>query len=162
MHGRTNVRPHPYSSQKNPGGKTVFTDLAHIALRTHDLERCLSFYALLGIHEAFRLHHPDGSPMLVYLHVAADRFIEVFPGGTNTPTPEKNFMHLCLRSSDLKADVLALEAKGIPLHSAPKLGLDGNLQAWIQDPDGNMLELMQLSEDSPQRRVARGETTFSE
>ncbi|MBC7645831.1 MAG: VOC family protein [Pseudopedobacter sp.] len=79
----------------------------------------------------------------------------------NTPLPEKSFMHLCLRSSDLKADVLALEAKGIALESGPGLGLDGNLQAWIRDPDGNALELMQLSEDSPQRRVARGETAFA-
>ena len=139
----------------------MITDLAHAAFKTQDLERCLTFYALLGIHEAFRLNHADGSLMLVYLHVAGDRFIEVFPGGVNTPLPEKSFMHLCLRSSDLKADVVALEAKGIALESGPSLGLDGNLQAWIRDPDGNALELMQLSEDSPQRRVARGETAFA-
>ena len=140
----------------------MFTDLAHTALKTHDLERCLAFYALLGIHEAFRLHNPDGSLMLVYLHVGGDRFLEIFPGGSSTPTPEASFMHLCLRSSDLQADVAALEAKGIVLERAISRGLDGNLQAWIRDIDGNALELMQLEEDSPQRRVARGEAAFGE
>ena len=140
----------------------MITDLAHTALKTHDLERCLAFYALLGIYEAFRLNHPGGSLMLVYLHVGGDRFLEIFPGGSSTPTPEKSFMHLCLRSSDLKADVAALEAKGIVLERAISRGLDGNLQAWIRDIDGNALELMQLSEDSPQRRVARGEAAFGE
>ena len=140
----------------------MFTDLAHTALKTHDLERCLAFYALLGIYEAFRLNHPGGSLMLVYLHVGGDRFLEIFPGGSSTPTPEKSFMHLCLRSSDLQADVAALEAKGIVLEQSISRGLDGNLQAWIRDIDGNALELMQLEEDSPQRRVARGEAAFGE
>jgi hypothetical protein len=35
------------------------------------------------------------------------------------------------------------------------IGLDGNWQAWVKDPDGNEIELMQLSEDSPQRKAAR-------
>ena len=38
----------------------------------------------------------------------------------------------------------------------PKLGLDHNLQAWIKDPDGNAIELMQITPESPQRAVADG------
>jgi hypothetical protein len=34
------------------------------------------------------------------------------------------------------------------------IGLDGNWQAWVKDPDGNAIEFMQLSEDSPQYRAA--------
>jgi len=146
----------------------MFTDLAHTALRTQDLERCLAFYTQLGLVESFRLNNANGSLMLVYLHIGGDRFLEIFPGGSSDPTssaissaPEGNFMHLCLRSSDLHADVQRLEAAGIAIDSGPSVGLDGNLQAWIRDPDGNALELMQLSEDSPQRRVARGEAAFS-
>ena len=36
-----------------------------------------------------------------------------------------------------------------------KEGLHKNLQAWITDPDGNKIELMQMSPESPQSRVAR-------
>jgi lactoylglutathione lyase len=136
----------------------MITDLAHTALRVHDLNRSLAFYAQLGIHEAFRLNHEDGSLMLVYLHVGGDRFLELFPGGAAPdPSREGSFMHLCLRSDDLHNDVESLRGKGIVVTRGPSMGLDRNWQAWITDPDGNAIELMQLSIDSPQRQVARGE-----
>jgi lactoylglutathione lyase len=136
----------------------MITDLGHTALRVHDLDRSLAFYAELGINESFRLHRPDGSLMLVYLHLGGDRFLELFPGGAETPVTGGSFMHICLVSDDLRADVAALEAKGIVIDKQPVVALDENWQAWLSDPDGNAIELMQLSESSPQRQVARGET----
>ncbi|MFN8223957.1 MAG: VOC family protein [Gaiellales bacterium] len=135
----------------------MITDLAHTALRVHDLARSLAFYAALGLEESFRLHHEDGSLMLVYLHVGGDRFLELFPGGPEAPVEGGSFMHLCLRTDDLHATVAELESRGIAIDRSPSLGLDRNWQAWLTDPDGNAIELMQLSEGSPQRRVARGE-----
>jgi hypothetical protein len=64
---------------------TVITDLGHPALAVHDIDATLSSYRILGIEEAFRLNHDDGSLRLVYLHVSGDRFIEVFPSG---PPPD--------------------------------------------------------------------------
>lgn len=136
----------------------MITDIGHTAFRAHNVERTLAFYAKLGIDEAFRLHREDGSLMLIYLHVGGDRFIEVFPGGEKTEQPGGNFMHLCLLTDDLRGDVEALQQQGVTLERDIKTGLDGNLQAWIRDPDGNDIELMQLSEDSPQRRISRGES----
>ena len=96
--------------------------------------------------------------MLAYLHVGGDRFLELFPGAAAPdPSREGSFMHLCLRSEDLHADVESLREKGVTIDRDPSMGLDRNWQAWISDPDGNAIELMQLSEDSPQRQVARGE-----
>jgi lactoylglutathione lyase len=135
----------------------MITDLGHTALRVHDLDRSLAFYAELGINESFRLHHPDGSLMLVYLHLGEDRFLELFPGGAETPTSGGSFMHICLVSNDLHADVAALESRGVVIDRQPSVGLDENWQAWLSDPDGNPIELMQLNETSPQRQVARGE-----
>jgi lactoylglutathione lyase len=137
----------------------MITDLGHTAFAVHDLDRSLAFYARLGIREAFRLHRDDGSLMLIYLHLGGDRFLELFPGG---PAPERrgdapqSFMHVCLLTDDLRADVERLRAEGVAIDREPTVGLDRNLQAWIADPDGNAIELMQLAEDSPQRAVARG------
>ncbi|HEU4742233.1 MAG TPA: VOC family protein [Meiothermus sp.] len=137
----------------------MITDLGHAAFAAHDLERTLKFYKLLGIHESFRLHHEDGSLMLVYLHVAGDRFIEVFPGGpAPDPARKGSFMHLCLITDDLHRTVAELKANGVTIERGPSVGLDHNWQAWIKDPDANDIELMQLSEHSPQRKVARGES----
>ena len=134
----------------------MITDIGHAAFAAHDLDRSLQFYAKLGIHEAFRLHRPDGSLMLVYLHVAGDRFVEVFPNG---PAPDPNrrgsFMHLCLLTDDIEGMVEQLRAEGVTINREVATGLDHNKQAWIADPDGNAIELMQLVEDSPQRQVAR-------
>ncbi|HEX6708963.1 MAG TPA: VOC family protein [Rubrobacter sp.] len=134
----------------------MITDLGHPAFAAHDVDETIGFYGLLGIEEAFRLHNDDGSLMLAYLHVSGDRFIEVFPGGP-PPEPERtqSFMHICLLTEDLHAVVEHLREKGAPIDREPLVGLDGNLQAWTRDPDGNEIELMQLSEESPQRRTAR-------
>jgi lactoylglutathione lyase len=133
----------------------MITDVGHTAFRVHDLQKSIEFYALLGIHEKFRLNHPDGSLMLAYLHVGGDRFIELFPGGTPPQPLTGSFVHLCLISTDLHADVKMLEGHGVVIDVQPQMGLDHNWQAWFKDPDGNPIELMQLSEESPQRKVAR-------
>jgi lactoylglutathione lyase len=134
----------------------MITDLGHPAFAAHDVDATLSFYGILGIEEAFRLHREDGSLMLVYLHVSGDRFVEVFPGGPAPyPDREQSFRHICLLTDDIKGAVERLRENGAPIDSEPLLGLDGNLQAWTHDPDGNQIELMQLSEESPQRLTAR-------
>ncbi len=127
-------------------------DLAHPAFTCHDIDASLAFYEKLGITESFRLHHDDGSLMLIYLHVAGDRFIELFPNG---PSPEEraakqSFMHICLMVEGLEAYVEDVRAKGITIDIEPKMGLDFNMQAWIADPDGNKIELMEISPKSPQ------------
>lgn len=135
----------------------MITDLGHTAFRCYDLDKSLEFYALLGIHEAFRLHRDDGSLMLVYLHVGGDRFLELFPNGPEPSTEETgSFFHLCLVSDDIRADVEMLREAGVHIRVEVKQGLDHNYQAWIQDPDGNHIELMQLSPESPQYRIAHG------
>ncbi len=134
----------------------MIIDLAHLALAAHDLDRSLAFYRKLGLEEAFRLNKEDGSLMLVYLHVGGDRFLEIFPGGP-APDPQRtgSFMHLCLQVDDIHATVDQLKKAGVEIKSPPSVGLDHNWQAWVGDPDGNPIELMQLSEESPQRAVAR-------
>jgi lactoylglutathione lyase len=134
---------------------TMISDLGHAAFRVRDIEETLKFYELLGIRESFRLHHDDGSLMLIYLHISGDRFIEIFPGGPEDgPSGEQSFMHVCLVTDDLHGTTGHLRGSGIEIWREPKRGLDGNWQAWVKDPDGNEVELMQLAEDSPQRRAA--------
>jgi catechol 2,3-dioxygenase-like lactoylglutathione lyase family enzyme len=134
----------------------VITDLGHTAFAVRNVDETIGFYRMFGIQEAFRLYNDDGSLMLVYLHVSGDRFIEVFPGG---PPPDsdrtQSFMHICLLTDDLHAAVEHLRENGAPIDREPTVGRDGNWQAWTRDPDGNEIELMQLSEESPQWRTAR-------
>jgi lactoylglutathione lyase len=132
-------------------------ELGHAAFAATDVEASLAFYAALGIHEAFRLNHEDGALMLIYLHIAGDRFLEIFPGGSRAdPAPEGSFKHLCLLTENLYETVASLRDTGISIDCEPSRGFTTNLQAWIKDPDGNVIELMELNPGSLQWRAGRG------
>lgn len=138
----------------------AITDLAHTALACADLEASITYYGKLGLPESFRLKRDDGSTMLVYLHVGGDRFIELFPNGPEATTRASrdatSFRHLCLMTDDIAADIERFRAAGITIDREVSIGLDANQQAWITDPDGNPIELMQIAAISPQRAVADG------
>jgi len=131
--------------------------LTHVAIKVADLNRTLDFYVnKLGFAEMLRLHKDDGDVWLVYLRITDDQFLEVFPGaeGDRAPGWNANGMnHLCLAIDDVNALVAELEAAGIPLLLPLKRALDGNWQAWIEDPDGNRIELMQMDPDSLQLKA---------
>lgn len=131
----------------------MFTDLGHTAFSVADMDVSLAFYEKLGIRESFRLNNDDGSLMLVYLHIGGDRFLELFPGGGAANNPQ-SFKHICLITENIRDDVERLRAAGVPIDREVSEGKDHNLQAWTHDPDGNSIEMMQLSEQSPQRRTA--------
>ncbi len=133
----------------------MITGLGHAAFRIRDLDRALDFYCgTLGLREAFRLDREgQPSPWIVYLHIAPNQFLELFPGGEGEVRPRSSaagYNHLCLVVDDLQTEAEKLAAHGITITSGPKQGTDHNWQAWIDDPDGNPIELMQISPDSPQ------------
>ncbi len=50
----------------------------------------------------------------------------------------------------MAATLKTLEARGLPITGEPVRGQDSNWQYWLQDPDGNRIELMQIASASPQ------------
>jgi lactoylglutathione lyase len=130
-----------------------FESLVHAAIRVADVDNSLAFYARIGIPEMFRLHRDTGELWLIYLRVTDDQFIEVFPDATGTEAhdPMSNGLnHICLAVANLAETVAELEKLGIPLFMPMKEGPDRNWQAWIKDPDGNRIELMQMAGNSMQ------------
>lgn len=132
----------------------MITGLGHVAFRITDLEKSLDFYcAKLGFTEAFRLEREgEFSPWIVYIQVAPNQFIELFPGakGENTSRGPVGYNHFCLVVDDLPATLRELAGRGLEITGAPQQGLDNNWQYWINDPDGNAIELMQIVPESPQ------------
>jgi lactoylglutathione lyase len=134
--------------------------LGHVAIKVADLERSLDFYVgKLGFTEMMRLNKEDGSVWLVYLRITDEQYLEIFPGAENDRAPgwDANGMnHMCLAVEDIRALVGEIEASGLPLLLPLKLAADGNWQAWIEDPDGNRIELMQMDPESLQlKAIAR-------
>ena len=114
------------------------------------ITRSLDFYVRqLGFAEMFRLDR-DGRLWIIYLRITDDQYLELFSDavGDRAPATEAiGLNHLCLTVDDIDAVIALLDAAGIPLSRPKKLAIDGNNQAWIEDPDGNRIELMEMSPD---------------
>ena len=129
------------------------SSITHVAIRVKDVARTLDFYVgKLGMREMMRLDR-DGRLWLLYLRVTDDQYLELFPdaAGERAPPPEANGLnHLCLTVDDIEAVVQELAERDVPLSRPLKRGADGNRQAWIEDPDGNRVELMEMAPDGLQ------------
>jgi lactoylglutathione lyase len=127
------------------------TGLGHVALKVRSIEGSLAFYRdTLGFAEMMRLQRDDGSLMLIYLRITDDQYLELFPGDDPSPAPGPDataINHFCLTVADLDQVVGELTARGVALHRPIKMGLDRNRQAWLEDPDGNRVELMEMAPD---------------
>jgi lactoylglutathione lyase len=130
------------------------TGIGHVAIKVTDLGRSLDYYVnKLGFAEMMRLHKDDGSVWLVYLRITDEQYLEVFPGAENTRAPGWNangLNHVCLTVDNIDPVLAQIESAGLPLLLPLKTAVDGNRQAWLEDPDGNRIELMEMAPDSLQ------------
>ncbi|MET0744565.1 MAG: VOC family protein [Microvirga sp.] len=135
------------------------SSIAHIAIRVKDVPRTLDFYVgQLGMREMMRLDR-DGRLWLLYLRVTDNQFLEVFSEGVGERAAERDavgYNHLCLEIPDIDVALRELADAGVPIAREKQMGQDGNWQAWIEDPDGHRIELMQMMPDSLQARALAG------
>jgi lactoylglutathione lyase len=133
--------------------------VTHVALRVRDIDRSLAFYVgKLGFSEMLRLER-DGRLWLVYLRITDEQYLELFPDGEGeraAAATAVGYNHMCLAVPDIDVTLRELEAAGIPLYRPKMMGADGNWQAWIEDPDGHRIELMQMMPDSLQAAAIAG------
>ena len=127
--------------------------IAHLAFTVSDMDQALDFYCNgLGCKHAFSLTNKEtGEKWIEYLRVGEGQFIELFYPGKDFVPGDKSYLHLCIEVPDCEGFVKELEGRGVKIVTYPRKGRDHNTQAWIADPDGNRIELMQISPDSPQK-----------
>ena len=148
----------------------AFLTLGHINFKTRDLQASIRFYETLGFKAFLELTNEDGKPWIVYLRFDDNLYLELTGGGKErSPGPEPTgFNHMCITVSNIEEAAHELEAKGIKLMHplSLKTGLDNNRGAWVEDPDGNRIELMEMSPDCVQYeaikafRAGRGMTSL--
>lgn len=124
---------------------------------TNDLERQIRFYRDgLGLPVKFRFVNSDGELFGVYFDAGDSSFIEVFDqvlaakqwGGDLRPLHEGNrYNHFCLEVTDMPAVRKTLIGRGIAVGEI-STGIDSSYQAWLEDPDGNKIELMEYTHRS--------------
>ncbi len=123
--------------------------LAHVCIGAADLERTQQFYVdLLGMEIAFEFRR-GGQRIGFYLQAGGTSFIEVFAERESPIDDRPRLKHFCLEVEDIDALIAKLTAQGVDV-SGKKLGADNAWQAWITDPNGLRIELMQYTKDSAQ------------
>lgn len=134
----------------------MIKQIGHLAIIVKDMEASLHFYCnVLGFSKAFELKDDQGDPWIVYLKVGNGQFIELFYGGENKiePVPKLiGFDHLCFEVDDIQETATQIKTNGWELDVEPQKGKDHNDQCWVKDPDGNRIEFMKISPDSPQAK----------
>jgi len=127
----------------------MFTRLAHVCILAKDLAETEHFYCdLLEMEKAFDFVKDD-QPFGFYAKAGATTFIEVFKQGEAVNLERPVMTHFCLETDNLDAVIETLTGKGIEV-TAKKQGADSSYQAWITDPNGVRIELMQYTDKSKQ------------
>ena len=130
-------------------GGDLFTRLAHVCIGATDLDASERFYVdLLGMEKAFDFIRA-GERFGFYVKAGGTTFIEVFAEKGSPHLDRPIIKHFCLEVEDMDAAVDALRTRGVEV-SDKKMGGDNNWQAWITDPSGVRIELMQYNKRSTQ------------
>ena len=129
-----------------------------MGLRVADLERSLAFYAALG-YEVIGSVPATSLGDLTMLKLPGDPFvaIELVSGSSASgPNGGDGLSHFVIQVESMDAVLAELSAAGIH-PDGPPASPDGSAEfqtAWITDPDGNRIELVQWPPDHPDGMTA--------
>ncbi len=137
----------------------MIRQLAHLNFVTNDLSRIIDFYVnKLGMSVKFTLNNQQGQPFGYYFGCGNTTFLEFFDqsmanevwgGGVYELTAGTQYKHFCLEVTGLDEYCQTLKGRGVDVTEIT-MGMDNSRQAWIKDPDGNAIELMEYGPSSLQ------------
>lgn len=117
--------------------------LLHIMLHVADIDRTLAFYALLGMRVQTDRSDPASGRRNLFLGFAGEgdaTLIEIASPGA-PPAPE--FGHIAIATPDLIGLCDRLPTLGVAIERAPRTLGSGTQTAFLRDPDGHAIELVQ-------------------
>lgn len=124
--------------------------LSHVGIAVKDFDASIAYYTrTLGLREAYALKQANGAPLLTYLHVSRDTFLEVQPATAALPP---GLTHFAIEYGDLKSAVARMRQQGATL-ADPGVTPGRALFSRLRDPDGVQIEIMEFGPDSQQRRA---------
>ena len=107
-------------------------------------------FRLLRKNEAKQMEDQRDMMWLTYLKVADGEFIELFrayqpleSGNVRLGTARLGYSHMSIEVENIAQAVAELERKGVQFRTPIAFGPDFAYQCWLDDPDGNQIELMQ-------------------
>jgi catechol 2,3-dioxygenase-like lactoylglutathione lyase family enzyme len=137
----------PGRAQTNP---VAGLRLNHVGIYVKDFDESMRFYTqTMGFHEAFTVKDPNGKPVLAYLQITQDTFLELAPSTAERPV---GLSHIGIWPQDMNAAVAALRERGVQVND-PRTGLTKTSITSIIDPNGVRLELVDFLPGSLPRKA---------
>lgn len=119
--------------------RVLVADIHHVSLNVTDTDRSLAFYRdVLGMSQLPRPEFGFGG---AWLDAGNGRQVHLI----EAEVPANHGQHVSFRVDDVDAVVDALRGAGFTLGDAKPVGDTGIRQAFLRDPDGNLLEFTQLA-----------------
>jgi lactoylglutathione lyase len=127
----------------------VFT---HTSIRTSNMDRSISFYTrLLGLRLLSRREIPQNNAEIAFLQDAEGKgarleltFYKNQTEFIQADYENRVFDHIAFDIKDMEQTISALRKEGITITDEPyRLGPDGPLIAFVEDPDGTLIELIE-------------------
>lgn len=120
----------------------------HVGVSVADFDQAFAFYTgKMGFREAFTVRDEKGQPVLAYVQVSRNTFVELQPATANRPP---GLTHFGLHVEDLQATVAALKQRGVTVED-PRAGRQDSSVANATDPGGVRIELFEFGPKSLQQ-----------
>lgn len=125
----------------------MIKQLAHICIRTTDLNKTFDFYSnALGLEKTLDFER-KGEPFGYYLKLGNNTFIEVFLG---EPGEVGNINHVAIEVEDMDGLIQRIKEHGFEV-GEKKRGGDRSWQVWVTDPNGIRIEFQEYTSESMQK-----------
>ena len=124
----------------------------HVAFKVSEVERSVRWYTdAFGAQKVFHAKQEGDRPELMFLEFAKGQLVEFFTNGKNKPQQPPDpigYLHFCLVVDDLDAALKHLATMNVYPDRPPRAGRAHYRITFISDPDGNVIELMEISPES--------------
>ena len=124
----------------------------HASIRTSNIDRSISFYtALLGLKLLSRREIPRNNAEIAFLQDPEGKgatleltFYRKQKKFIQADYEDRLFDHLAFEVKNMKKTLNAMEMEKVTITDEPfKLSPDGPLIAFVEDPDGTLIELIE-------------------
>ena len=130
--------------------------ILHTMIRVGDLDRSIAFYTeVMGMQLIRRKDYPDGKFTLAFVGYGDESdgaVIELtYNWGTDSYDPGDGFGHIAIAVPDAAAACFAIRERGGSIvRDAGPMKHGGSVIAFVEDPDGYTIELIELSQEMSQ------------
>jgi catechol 2,3-dioxygenase-like lactoylglutathione lyase family enzyme len=122
--------------------------LNHVGISVANFDEAFAFYTeKMGFREAFTVRDEKGQPVLAYVQVSRNTFVELQPANASRPP---GLTHFGLHVENLREAVASLKRQGVTVED-PRAGRQDSSVANATDPGGVRIELFEFGPQSLQQ-----------